>query len=119
MSLGGKVRRVGAASVLVLLVGLGGWIFLESRPTETRFCTLALGIARVDGVVVALQDGGEPGPDGCEGDETLRDMRVLGMDCKVRTPGGRVVVELQPNRPEGTCGLPEPGDALPDPWPHR
>lgn len=119
MGLGGKVLRVGAVSVLVMAVSFGGWMAWESRATETRFCTLALGITRIDGHDVFLQDGGQPGPDGCESDETTRTNRVLGLDCKIRAPDGDVVAELQPNRADGTCGIPDPGGTFPDPWPRR
>jgi hypothetical protein len=40
-----------------------------------------------------------------------------GLDCKVRQPNGDVVTELEPNRPDRTCGLFEPGGSYPSPWP--
>lgn len=119
MGLGGKVLRIGAVGVLLVVAGFGGWFAWQWRSQETRFCTLGLAIVRIDGHDVFLQDSGPPGPDGCDGKETVRTNRVLGLDCKVREPDGDAVAELEPNRPDGTCGAFEPGGAYPDPWPHR
>lgn len=118
MGLGGKVLRIGALSVLIVAVSFAGWIRWETRDRgEATFCTLGLAITDIDGESVAIQDGGKPGDDGCGTEETLRDMKVLGMDCKLRAPDGEVVAEYVPNRSDGLCGLAGPSETIPHPWP--
>lgn len=116
MGIGGKALRIGAVGVIVALAGLGIWV-KANEPGEGKFCTLALGMVKVDGRWVALQDGGQPGDDGCDSQKTHRDMPTLGLDCKVRAPDGEVVKEMVPNRADGLCGRPEADETTPVPWP--
>lgn len=121
MAFGGKVLRVGAVSVIVLAAAIGLWRSAASRQGETRFCKASLALVEIDGRMVAPQD--QTGPDedeGCDFDQTERAYVVLGFDCKVREPDGEVIVEVVPNRSDGTCGLPSTDDErIPEPWPTR
>jgi len=121
MKFGGKVFRVGAFSVLLVVAVAGTGILAASRPGETRLCRASLTIIEIDGRTVTPQDQTGPGEDeGCDFDQTEDAYPVLGFDCKVREPDGEATVELVPNRSDGTCGLPGPeGDGYPDPWPKR
>lgn len=121
MRLGRKVLTVGAAGVVLVVVGLGAWFTWAARPQETRFCTMGLAMVEIDGHEAVFQDQGGPGRDGCDFDETSRYDRTLGFDCKVRASDGEVVAEVVPNRPGGTCGLPsrDGSSPVPDPWPTR
>lgn len=116
MGTGGKVLRIGAVAVIVLVAGIGIW-GRATEPGEPKFCTLALGITEIDGHSAAIQDGGKPGDDGCETEDTMHDMWVIGLDCKVRASDGEVVRELVPNRDDGLCGRPDPDGEIPSPWP--
>jgi hypothetical protein len=118
MGIGGKILRVGALGVI--LVALVGAVSVRmSQPGEPKFCTLGLAIVTIDGHEVQFQDQAKPGRDGCDLDQTQPLARVLGFDCRIREPDGQVVVELVPNRSDGTCGLPGGGgsEAVPEPWP--
>ena len=121
MKLGGKVLVVGAVSVLVVVAAAGAWLWAASKGSESHFCQASLAIVEIDGRTVAPQDQTGPGEDeACDFDETESAYPVLGFDCKVREPDGEVTAELVPNRSDGTCGLPDPGDeGYPDPWPKR
>jgi len=46
-------------------------------------------------------------------DEPVLEPLVLGLDCKYRDDDGEVVATAVPNRPDGECGLPEPGGRQP------
>lgn len=112
MGIGGKVLRIGAVAVIVLALGSVVWL-RTTEPGEGHFCTLGLAIVEVDGQEAQLQDQAKPGRDGCDLDDTQPRARVLGFDCKVRASNGDVVVELVPNRSDGTCGQ----GSIPSPWP--
>ena len=120
MTFGGKVLRAGAAG-LVLVAAAGVWTLATSGQGEARFCKASLAIIEIDGRTVVPQDQTGPGEDqACDFDETEDAYPVLGFDCKVREPDGEVTAELEPNRSDGTCGLPGPGDdGYPDPWPEH
>lgn len=92
--------------------GFAVWA-LNQEGTET-FCTLGLPIYEHDGARGTLEDNGEPGRDGCDGPDHNSLGITLGFDCKVRSPEGEVVDEVEPNRADGTCGLPGPGEEWPD-----
>ena len=121
MPVGGKVLRVGALGVLLVISVAGGWIVTSARAGEPTFCLASLAFVDIDGRMVAPQDQTGPGEDErCDFQETEDAYPVLGFDCKVREPDGEVTVELVPNRSDGTCGLPGPeDDGFPDPWPTR
>jgi hypothetical protein len=120
MTIGGKVLRVGAIGVVVLAVATGAWVFVSSRTQEPLFCLASLAFVEIDGRMVAPQDQTGPTEDErCDFGETEDPYAVLGFDCKVREPDGEVTLELVPNRSDGTCGLPDPDEAFPDPWPER
>ncbi len=118
---GGKVLRVGALGVLLVVAVAAGWIVTSSRLEEPLFCQASLAIVEIDGRSVAPQDQTGPNEDErCDFQQTEDAYPVLGFDCKVREPDGEVTVELVPNRSDGTCGLPGPEDGgFPDPWPRR
>jgi hypothetical protein len=117
MNLGGKVLTVGAVSLLIMVAGLGAFAW-SNRAQESHFCKASLAMFEIDGRSVAPQDQTGIGDDPwCDFDETEDPYPVLGFDCRIRQPDGEVTDELVPNRADGTCGLPDPGDDLPDPWP--
>ena len=120
MAIGGKVLRIGALSVLLLVAATGAWV-VRSQPGEPKFCKASLAILVIDGHEVVPQDQGNPGRDGCDFGEIAEHYdRTLGFDCKIRTADGEVETELVPNRRDGTCGLAGVGDpTIPDPWPER
>ena len=72
---------------------------------RTVFCKVGLAGFHRGSEMIALQDNGEPGPGDCDGSPTLRTMRVLGLDCKLREPDGEVVEQLSPNGEDDTCVL--------------
>lgn len=111
----GKVAKVGGVGALVLVAGLGLWARFGGV-AEERFCTLGLAFVVIDDREVLLQDGGAPGRDGCDGSETMESGPVLGLDCLIREPDGVESAELTPNRTDGSCGLPDPGDGYPPSW---
>ncbi|MCU1369317.1 MAG: hypothetical protein JWO77_511 [Ilumatobacteraceae bacterium] len=118
MGFGWKVLTVGAAGVLVVVIGAVGLFAWSSRAQESHFCQASLAIVEIDGRSVAPQDQTGPTEDPwCDFDQTEDAYPVLGFDCRIRQPDGEVIAKLVPNRHDGTCGLPDPGEDLPDPWP--
>lgn len=104
------------ALALVAVIGFGVW---ANHEPEERFCTLAGAMADPppghEDVETWLQDGGEPGRDGCDmglpdgndGREPVTDHQrlVLGFDCAYYDGNGEVVATTTPNRPDGLCGM--------------
>lgn len=121
MAFGGKVLRAGAVCVIVVAAAAGIWIRSTSQQDEALFCKASLAMVEIEGRMVAPQDQTGPGEDErCDFDQTEPAYAVLGFDCKVREPDGEVIVEVVPNRSDGTCGLPATeGERIPDPWPTR
>jgi hypothetical protein len=115
---GGTVRMIGGIAALIAVVGFGAW-FARAATTEpdARFCTMGLPLFEIDGRTVVPQDMDPPGRDACDGEQTERGRLILGLDCKVRRPDGEVIATLEPNRDDGDCGLPDPGDdGFPSSW---
>ena len=121
VSFGGKVIRGGAVCVIVVAAAVGVWIRATSPSGEALFCKASLTLVEIDGRMVAPQDQTLAGEDErCDFDQTEGTYAVLGFDCKVREPDGRVTVEVVPNRRDGTCGLPTSDrERIPEPWPTR
>lgn len=89
------------------------------RAPEERFCLTGGAMFHRDGTEVWLQDQGSPGDDGCD-DSEVRGWgatKTLGYDCNVRASNGDELETLEPNRADGTCGLPDPPDTgYPTAW---
>ncbi len=111
------LSKVGLVALVLLVGGVGAVAFVRTRPDpEPKFCTLGLPLwGTLDGVSVSLEDHAEPGRGDCDGEDHLRDMVVVGFDCKVRTGDGDVIDEVEPNRGD-ECGQPDAGDELPASW---
>jgi hypothetical protein len=96
--------------IALVIVGLAVSAVVFYVPAEgtapERFCTTSLHLGSVNGGLVALEDQGSPGRDGCElrHGEHPAGYNVLGLDCKVRDVAEIVVATTTPNRPDGTCG---------------
>jgi len=100
------VAALGIATAPVLV---GVFTVVADEPEET-FCTMGLAIRHVsiastEVTVVALQDQGSPGDDGCDVDASgpTAGLAVLGYDCRIRD-AGTVLGIADANRPDGTCG---------------
>lgn len=105
-----KSPKVRVGVLVVLLVGViaGGVIFKAHRSSQTqKFCNASLPFRTLDGEHVAYQDRDLLGP-GCDGAAVNAGMDTLGMDCKVRSPGGSVVKTVKSSRADGTCGWNSP-----------
>ena len=112
-----KVLTASGVCVLIVAVGCGVWIRSQSRPSEPHFCTMGLAIVEIDGRSVVFQDQAPPGREDCDLGETSKHEVILGQDCRVRHANGDVISELEPNRADGTCGLPDAGDdGFPESW---
>lgn len=98
----------------LVVVGGGFAVWAVSQDGTATFCTLGLPIYEHDGVSGTLEDHGMPGRDDCDGPDHSNWGVTLGFDCLVRTPEGKVIDAVEPNRADGTCGLPGPGEEWPD-----
>ena len=85
------------------------------EPAAPRLCPLGFAFTKVDDEMVALQDQGKPGPGDCDLDVNQwlvtsegAPTKVIGFDCWMRERAKGVVATTAPNRPDGTCGQPNP-----------
>jgi hypothetical protein len=99
-------RPVVIALVVVALTVSAVVLYVRAESTTSRFCTTGLAIGTVNGGMVALEDQGGPGRDGCDDRHVAPSLgyNVLGFDCKIRDPADVVVAVTTPNRSDGTCG---------------
>jgi hypothetical protein len=118
------VRKWVVVAVLIVVslgVAATGAVLLHDE-AEERFCTAGLAIApappelvpilSATGRILAFQDQGEPGDDGCEKGEgefwgPSTDPYVRADDCVIVYPDDwsaeRPVESIEPTNPDGTC----------------
>lgn len=114
---GGRRRTVTIVLLVVVVVFGAGFAYVAANDEQQEvFCTLGLPFYQGADRTFTFEDGGEPGPGDCDGSKVARSGLVLGFDCKLRNPGGDVVAELEPNQPDGRCGLGIDGAPYPESW---
>ena len=108
------VRLSAVASVLVTAISLGFGVKWSSEPPESHSCPYGGAGFERRGAEVWLQDQGKPGRDACDLPSNVGAELILGFDCKLRLPDGRVIAVLQANGPHGACVIPM--DSYPTSW---
>ena len=108
----GRPKLLFALVVLTIVGGAFAMRALMPGAAEPE-CQVGQALYNYKGWIGKTQDGGAPGPGRCDGDDHGYWGVTLGFDCKVRDQMGGVIGTVPPNRADGTCGIPGPGE----PWP--
>lgn len=113
-----RTRTVAACALVLAVTGAAGLLYATNLdPPHETFCTLGLPYIQGADLSFTFEDGGSPGPGECDRSTVMPDAHVLGFDCKLRDPDGKVVAELEANQPNGSCGLPMDGSfSVPGSW---